>query len=125
MKSFFQVRYWPEGYFMSPDAIKDADASLLLSFRQAEQHLARLKAEAERIGKQFVAMGNTLKLTPNAFCFDTDDVGAHFNIKRTNYDRDVLDADKLAKLGQDIREATAEVTSLRRHVDQIGLGSAS
>lgn len=111
---------------MSPDAIRDADASLLLSFTRAKQHLARLKAEAERIGNQFVVMGNTLKLTPKNFCFDDDEVGSeHFNIERTDYAKDVLDADKLSKLAADIRQATTEVTSLGRRVDQIGLGPTS
>ena len=105
---------------------EDQDAVVGRTFRllkEANEHLALLKAEADRRGKRMEALGHHLAAYPEYLIKEGDSVDPRFYNRAERYpwtNPDIFPADDIQRLTTDIRETIVKIGDLSTQLRNMG-----
>jgi predicted trehalose synthase len=100
------------GYFMSDEQQDAVIGRVLRELKEAKQKLARLRAEADRIGQALGRIGQTLVSNPQSLVFASGSIN-------------VPTHEELASLTNDIRNTMQEVDRLKQQASDLGFPDRS
>ncbi len=108
---------------MSPEDQDVVVGRTVRLLKEANEHLALLKAEADRRGKRMEALGHHLAAYPEYLVKENDSIDAHFYNRPERHlwtDPDIFPADDIQRLTTDIRETIVKIGDLSTQLRNMG-----
>jgi hypothetical protein len=94
---------------------------VLTEKKEAENHLAHLRAEAKRLGQLLESLGKELKNDPSMVRFERQPVNVIYSSRdQALYKAEDVDGSSLAKLTAEIRDTMDKVETLTAQARELG-----
>lgn len=116
------LEYLYGAYFMNPEQEQAAEGRILQQHREAKERLARLTAEASRLGELFETLGVALQQRPESVGLSGESqmpVGI-LQEDRVIVERKVFDADAIKSLTDDIRKELKRRNQAAQRIKKLG-----
>lgn len=88
--------------------------------KECSELLARLAAEADRLGQEYEKLGRTLQIHPGGVYPERASIEPRFMKDGCPFRPSLFDMEKLVKLTNDYREASLKVRRLEQQIVQAG-----
>jgi hypothetical protein len=108
-------------YFMSQDQKDAAIGRVLRNYKETKERLALLQAEAERIGFELSAVGETLRRWPQCLVVAGENYDPELvKPAPTTFDPASLDSTRIQNLIREIRDCYAQLRTIEQQKSAMG-----
>jgi hypothetical protein len=108
------------GYFMTQDDQDVVIGRLVREHREADELIAKLDAEATRLGQAYSELGQALMTHPEGVLFPKEGIDGRFAPVQHLVQPSLLNADKLKALATDYRTAFIKREQLTEQLKRLG-----
>ena len=108
------------GYFMSDEDQDAVVGRLFRDYKENDELLTKLEAEAERIGMALESVGRALKSHPEGVMQEHDSCPLDLMNRRQTYNPSLFDAARIKQLTDQYRQALETLGRIGEHLRALG-----